>query len=282
MSVHDSNQAQADFWTAAGPLWTKQRDRFDAQASDYGLAAIDALAPSAGERIVDIGCGAGTSTVQLAERVGDQGSVLGLDISPTMIEGATHLAEAGGITNVSYQVTDAMAEPFEPQADGVFSRFGVMFFSDATAGFANIRNALRPGGRLGFVCWQPPTENPWAAVPLQVAANYVELPVSADPGAPGPFSLSDPARIETVLSDAGYENINVSPVSVSSQLAPNMEEAIDFIAQLMPPVLALKESGDDRWTALRTDLEQAFSQWSDADGVAPPSAAWVVTARRPA
>jgi len=152
MSVDATNQAQAEFWTNAGPLWTKLRDRFDAQASQYGLAAIDALAPSEGERVIDIGCGAGTSTIQLAERVGATGSVLGLDISPTMIEGAIHLAEANGATNVSYQVTDAMAEPFQPEADAVFSRFGVMFFSDATAGFANIRNALRPGGRLGFVC----------------------------------------------------------------------------------------------------------------------------------
>lgn len=106
--------------------------------------------------------------------------------------------------------------------------------------------------------------------------------MSADPTAPGPFSLSDTARIETVLGDAGYEGINIAPVSAPSQLGATMDDAIDFAAQLVPPVVALQSSDPDKAASLRSELASALSQWSNEDGVTPPSAAWFVTANRPA
>lgn len=150
MGVDDSNRVQADFWAAAGSMWTADRDRFDRQVDHHGRAAIDALAPARGERVIDIGCGAGSTTLAIAEAVGPEGHVHGLDISPTMIEGATAFAAGRGVTNATFTVGDAMVEPFDSDTDALFSRFGVMFFSDATAGFANMLTALRPGGRFGL------------------------------------------------------------------------------------------------------------------------------------
>lgn len=281
MAVADSNQAQADFWTAAGEMWTAYRERFDSQADEHGAAAMDALAPGRGERVIDIGCGAGSTTVRLAELVGGDGHVLGFDISPTMIDGARSHAEAHGAENVSFAVGDAMVEPFEGDADAVFSRFGVMFFSDATAGFANLATALRPGGRLGFVCWQAPSENPWASVPLTVAGQFVDIPFGGDPTAPGPFSLGDVERLGSVLGDAGFTAIDIQPRLADATMGTDVDDAVDFMSRLIPPVAALDADDPAKAVELRSRLREELTPWAGPDGVRAPSAVWVVTAERP-
>lgn len=280
MSVHESNRTQADFWSAAGTMWTAMRDRFDDQVNHHGVAAIDALAPEVGETIIDIGCGAGSATLQIAAKVGNSGSVQGLDISPTMVRGASDYAAEQGVTNVTFSVGDAMVETFEGDADGIYSRFGVMFFSDATAAFANLVTALRPGGRLGFVCWQSPMENPWASRPLQIAGRFVDIPFGADPTAPGPFSLGDPKRLESVLADAGFVDIKLDARTSPARIGSDIDDAVDFLFQLMPPVKALQESDPAKAAELRTTLAEELSEWEGPDGVEAPSAVWIVTARR--
>ncbi|MDW3220146.1 MAG: methyltransferase domain-containing protein [Acidimicrobiales bacterium] len=279
--IHESNQAQADFWSSAGTLWTALRERFDDQAGDHGIAAIDALAPAPGERILDIGCGAGSATIDLAGRVGPEGSVRGLDISPTMIDGARELAASSGVTNVSFEVADAMVAPFEGDHDGLYSRFGVMFFSDPVRGFANMRTALRPGGRIGFVCWQTPVQNEWASVPLSVIGQFAEMPFGADPTAPGPFSLSDPARLEQLLTDAGYTDVELAGREVSVKLGDSMGEAVDFLFGLMPPAAALRANDPETAEKVAAALVEAFADWEGDDGVLAPSATWIVTGRSP-
>jgi SAM-dependent methyltransferase len=280
MTIHESNQTQADFWTAAGTLWTALRERFDSQVNEHGLAAIDALAPQTDEAVIDIGCGAGTSTVQLATRVGPGGNVRGLDISPTMIEGAAAHAAAQGHDNVTFTVGDAMVEPFHAEADAVFSRFGMMFFADATAAFTNILGALRPGGRLGFVCWQSPMENPWVSTPLAIAADFVEIPFGGDPTAPGPFSLGDPERLRSVVSDAGFVDLVVEPRAAPVYMGTDAADAVDFVSKMMPPVVALQADDPDKFAELRARVTQEISAWDGPDGVRAPSATWIVTARR--
>ena len=279
MSVHESNQIQADFWNAAGTLWTAMRDRFDDQVSHHGLAAIDALAPVQGETIIDIGCGAGTATLQIAARVGESGTVSGLDISPTMIQGASEYAAEQGVTNATFSVGDAMVEPFQGNADGVYSRFGVMFFSNATTAFANIVTALRPGGRLGFVCWQSPMENPWASRPLQVAGRFVDIPFGSDPTAPGPFSLGDRQKLESVLSNAGFVDIELNARTSPARIGSDIDDAVDFLFQLIPPVKALQENDPAKAAELRTTLKEELREWEGPNGVEAPSAVWIVTAR---
>jgi SAM-dependent methyltransferase len=281
MPIDETNRAQADFWAASGAQWTRMRDRFDAQAGAHGTAAIDALGPATGEYVIDIGCGAGSTTLELSRRVGRDGRVLGLDISPTMLEGARAFAAQAGATNITFAEGDAMIEPFAGDADAVYSRFGVMFFADALAGFANLRTALRPDGRLGFVCWQAPIENPWITRPLAAAANYVEMPFGSDPTAPGPMSLADPARVRSLLAEAGFVDIDVQPRSAPTTLGTDLDDAIDFLFGLMAPIGALQRDDPEKAAALRHDLETELADWAGPEGVTSPSATWVVTARRP-
>lgn len=280
--IDETNQAQADFWASAGEMWTALRDRFDDQAGDHGVAAIEALNPQPGERVLDVGCGAGSSTIDIARRVGSDGFVRGFDISPTMIAGARRLAETSRIDNVAFEVGDAMVAPFPPEHDGVYSRFGVMFFSDAARGFANMRNALRADGRLAFVCWQTPLKNEWASVPLSILGRYTELPFGSDPTAPGPFSLSDADRLEQVLADAGYVDLRIEGREVPVKLGADIDEAVDFLFGLMPPAGALRADDPDTAARVADELVDAFADWQGDDGVLAPSATWIVTARSPA
>src|SRR5881628_2723223 len=154
----------------------------------------------AGERVIDIGCGCGDTTIALARRVGPAGLVLGIDVSAPMLARAADAAREAGVAHVRFEHADAQTHRFPAQAfDVLYSRFGVMFFSDPAAAFGNLRTALRPGGRLGFVCWQAVPENPWIAVPLEAAAQHMALPPPPAPGAPGPFSFADPERVRRIL-----------------------------------------------------------------------------------
>lgn len=281
MGVDDSNRVQADFWAAAGSMWTADRDRFDRQVDHHGRAAIDALAPARGERVIDIGCGAGSTTLAIAEAVGPEGHVHGLDISPTMIEGATAFAAGRGVTNATFTVGDAMVEPFDSDTDALFSRFGVMFFSDATAGFANMLTALRPGGRLGFTCWQSPAVNAWASMPLAIAGEFVDIPFGGDSTAPGPFSLGDLDRLRSVVEDAGFADVAINPRVADATIGADLDDAIDFLFRLIPPVAALEADDPARASQLRTRLGQEMAAWESPDGVKAPSAVWIVTATRP-
>ncbi len=282
MAIDASNQPQADFWTSAGALWTALRDRFDDQVNEHGLAAIDALNLEAGESVIDVGCGAGSTTVQVAERVGEDGRVRGLDISQTMIEGARAHAEAQGVATATFDVGDAMAETFDGDADAVFSRFGVMFFSDAVAGFANILTALRPGGRLGFVCWQSPVDNPWASQGFRAVGQFIEMPFrGGDPTAPGPFSLGERERLESVIVDSGFEDVSIEPRVTPVRMGDDAADAAGFFTQLTPAAANLAADDPEKAAELRAALIDLFSEWEGPDGVQAPSAVWIVTARRP-
>jgi SAM-dependent methyltransferase len=277
-TTENLNSLQAQFWTAAGPRWVSSRSRFDGQAGIHGDAAIKRLDPKAGKRVLDVGCGPGSTTLQLAERVGHAGSVVGLDISPTMIDGAAQLAVTEAVGNVSFAVGDAMTLSFNGDFDHVYSRFGVMFFSDATAAMANIRRALTPGGTIGFVCWQSPQANPWATTSLAVASNYVEMPFGTDPDAPGPFSFADPDRINLVLSNAGFSEIECTAHEAHAHLGDTIDDAVEFMAGLNPAITALADTDPERLGAYRAELTSAISDWELPDRVAAPSATWIVHA----
>ena len=161
------NAAQIDYWnTLAGLVWVRFQAQLDRQIEPLGLAAMAALAPAPGETILDIGCGCGQTTVGLAAQLAPGGAVVGVDISEPMLEVARHRPKPGGGAPVTFRRADAQVDDLGREAfDAAFSRFGVMFFADPAAAFANIRAALKPGGRLAFVCWRQMTENPWMAAP---------------------------------------------------------------------------------------------------------------------
>lgn len=276
-----ANAAQAEMWAAAGPIWVENRERFDHMADDHGRAALDALAPAAGERVADIGCGAGSVTMDIAAAVGPSGRAIAVDISPTMIDGARMLAEQQGRTNVEFLLVDAMVDPIGSEIDGLYSRFGVMFFADPVDAFANLRRSLRPGGRMSFTCWQSAADNKWASVPLGIARNYVDLPFGPDPAAPGPFAFADPDRVTTVLTTAGFTDVaataNTTPIRVGS----DADDAVSFLLGLQPSVRALAESAPDQAAALRNDVLAATAEWATGGEVMAPAASWIVTASNP-
>ena len=210
MSMSDdaaANAAQIEFWNnAAGLTWAECQAQLDRQLAILGAAAMRSLAPAAGERILDIGCGCGETSYALAERVGATGAVLGVDISEPMLAVARQRSGTPGSATPDFLQADAQtADLGEAGFDAVFSRFGVMFFNDPAAAFANIRRALKPGGRLAFVCWRPMAENPWMRVPMEAALPLLPPQPPADPTAPGPFAFADSERVRGILDRSWFQ-----------------------------------------------------------------------------
>jgi len=204
-----ANAEQIDYWnTGAGEIWAELQEQLDRQTEPLGREALRALAPQPGERILDIGCGCGQSTLQLAERVGPGGEVVGIDISRPMLEVARGRAVAVASDRVEFLEVDAQTGDLgRGRFDAVYSRFGVMFFGDPAAAFANIRAALKAGGRMAFVCWRPMAENPLMRAPMQAAAPLLPPMPPPDPLAPGPFAFADPERVRRILTEAGFSGV---------------------------------------------------------------------------
>lgn len=273
------NAAQIAYWNElGGRTWAELNDRLDRQIEGVGRAAIEALAPKPGERILDVGCGGGQTTLLLAERVGPTGSVVGADISRPMLELAWRRGE--GLPNVQFRQADAQVEDFGAGAfDGVFSRFGVMFFADPKAAFANLRSALKPGGRLAFACWRAAAENPLMTAPMAAAAHRLPPLPPSDPTAPGPFAFADPDRVRGILEGAGFRDVKVEPLDLP--LGGNtLEEALTLALRIGPLGARLREQ-PELAPSVTADVREALARHEKDGRVWMPGAIWIVTARAP-
>jgi len=277
-----ANADQIRYWNEqAGPRWVAQQALLDAQLAGLGARAIERASVAAGDAVLDVGCGCGATALELARRTGDTGSVLGVDVSAPMLELARRRAAQAGARKVRFTLADAQTHQFACESiDVVFSRFGVMFFTDPVAAFANLRRALKPGGRLAFVCWQALPLNPWMALPLGVIAQYLTLPPHA-PDAPGAFSLASRERVERILDEAGFAQVVVEPVaeqlSVGGML--DLEQATEFVLTLGPAAALLREAPTDVRTEVTSAVRAAIAPFHGPDGVRMESAAWIVRAR---
>ncbi|WP_332764655.1 class I SAM-dependent methyltransferase [Phenylobacterium sp.] len=271
-----ANAAQIEYWNAgAGDTWASLQDRMDAQLEPLGQEATAALAPRPGERILDIGCGSGQTSLALAEAVAPGGSVLGVDISRPMLDVARRRA---GPKGPDFLEADAQTYPFEPASfDGAFSRFGVMFFADPVAAFGNIRRALKPGGRLAFVCWRRPDENPFMTLPMAAALSLLPPPPPNDPLAPGPFAFADPARVRDILSQAGFGDIETAPHDRKIG-SGDLEQTLGVALKVGPLGAMLREHPDQRDKVIDT-VREALRPHAGENGVKLLSASWIVTAR---
>lgn len=276
----EPNGAQALNWKeTTGRVWADAHEPLDRQLAPLGRAAMAALEPRTGERILDIGCGAGDTSLQLAEAVGPDGHVLGVDVSTPLLAVARRRAE--GIGNLSFAEGDAQTHGFAPGAfDAVFSRFGVMFFAGPPAAFANIRRALKTGGRLAFVCWRAPGENPVMVLPMTAATPLLpEPPAPPVPGAPGPFAFADPEHVRRILETAGFADIAIAPHDEMIG-SGGLATALDLALRIGPLGTILRENPD--LTPQVTSAVRAALQPHDGpDGVKLASATWIVTARAP-
>ena len=283
MSPPDPPRASQSFVEKGGEAWVRMQDRTDALIDPLGRIAIERLGVAAGERVLDVGCGCGQTLLQLAERVGPSGQVLGVDISPPMLGRARE--RAAGRPTIALALGDAQTYGFAPGAfDALYSRFGVMFFDDSRAAFRNLRAATRSGGRLSFVCWQDLAKNPWAARPLEAVMRL--LPASAMPdmlreGRPGPFFMSDPARVRAILGDAGWKDVSLEPVEMPLHLgaATTLDEAVEYSLQIGPAARAMTDAPEALVPALEAALREALAPFASARGVFIDGAAFVVVAR---
>ncbi len=237
------NADQVAYWNAsAGPSWVAAQAVLDAQLKDLGLAAITALAPKVGETLIDIGCGCGDTTMELAQRVGPAGAVVGVDISKPMLELARARASGAGFRQIAFLQADAQTHAFAP-VDGAYSRFGVMFFEDPPAAFANVRKAFRPGGRLAFVCWRAMAENAWMfhRPAGGGAADLFPATTPPTPGAPGPFAFADPKRVRGILEAAGFGDIAIEPHDQEIGW-PDVDTALQIVVSVGALAAALREN----------------------------------------
>jgi SAM-dependent methyltransferase len=274
-----SNADQIEYWNGpAGRRWAEAQERMDRNMASIAAALLARVAAKPGEHVLDIGCGCGTTTFAYDEYVGPGGRAVGLDISAPMLAEARARAARGG-KNTAFVEADASVHPFTPQFDVVASRFGVMFFADPAAAFGNIRKALKPGGRLVFVCWRAPTENVWAFAPLMAARPFLPEQPPADPYAPGPFAFADSARLKGILESAGFKNVAIDKLDTVMHMAQTAADAARFSLTIGPLSRAAAELDDATRAKIVEKVTAALKPYETAAGVTPPAACWLVSAR---
>ncbi|MDN7874927.1 class I SAM-dependent methyltransferase [Burkholderia aenigmatica] len=284
----EQNTYRVGDWNGqSGERWVANQARLDAMVAVFGQAAMEAAAPATGERVLDIGCGAGASSLVLAARVGAGGHVLGVDISEPLIDRARALAPQD--TPALFQLADAsIAELPEGAFDILFSRFGVMFFDDPAAAFAHMRRALKPGGRVAFVCWRGAAENDWVRLPLGALKGIVPPSALPDPEAPGPFSFGDRARVARILTAAGLTDIAIAPFDASVPFGEGrtrdaaIDDAVKMTLEVGPLSRALADQPDDIRARASAAVRAAFAGLPGERSVMINGAAWIVMARNPA
>jgi SAM-dependent methyltransferase len=279
--MSDATQLHADmvaYWNGPGAApWVAQQAHTDVQLSPISNAVLAAAAAAPGERVLDIGCGCGTTTLSLADAVGPGGHVTGLDVSEQMLGAARE--RGGAWKSVEWVLADAAIHPFAPASyDLLFSRFGVMFFGDPVAAFANLRTALRPGGRLVFVCWRAFDENPWMKIPLQAAyaAGIPRLPKPA-PDDPGPFAFADPDRVTRVLTSAGWPSPGFTALDVALDIAAGggLDRAVDQATRIGAASRALREAAEETRPPAVAAIRRALEPFQRGSSVALPAAVWL-------
>lgn len=276
--VDPTNVAQLRAWDGdEGAYWTDHADYFDRAVATYHQLLFEAAAIAGTDRVLDIGCGTGQTTRDAARRA-THGEAVGVDLSSRMIEYARSRAAAEGLTNATFEQVDAQVHPFQPASfDVAISRTGAMFFGDMTAAFGNIARAVEPGGRLTLMTWQGMSENAWIREVFVALAVGREIPGPA-PDAPGPFSLSDPHRVRTILSAAGFENVELEPASTGMWFGEDPDDAYRFVLGLMGWML--EGLDDSRRMRASENLRATMAEHETRDGVYFDSAAWVVRATR--
>ena len=278
-SKPSSNAAQIEDWNAAvGRTWTQFQEQLERQLDPLGREAIRALAPMPGEHILDVGCGCGATTLDLAVRVGPVGSVVGVDISVPMLDVARRRPRPADAGAAEFLQLDAQYDPLGPVFDAAFSRFGVMFFSDPVAAFKNILTSLKHGGRLAFVCWRRLEENPWVRVPLEAARPFLPDAAPADPSAPGPFAFTAASRTPSILIDAGFASVAATPFDTLVGGA-DLAQTLKLALRVGPLGAALRERPELE-PLVTGPVREALRDYLTAAGVRMPCATWIISARR--
>lgn len=270
---------QLAFWN--GPAvahWITKQEQMDGALGPVADATVELASAQTGERVLDIGCGSGATSMTLARLVGMSGHVTGVDVSAPMIELARN--RSAGIANLDWLLVDAATHGFEPRSiDLLFSRFGVMFFGDPILAFATMRRAMRPDGRVVFSCWRPIGENPWMLVPFQAVQPLVPPGPKPGPHDPGPFAFADREWVGHILTQAGFTPPRFQPFDFAMSLGANLDEAVEQATSMGAAARALREQPDAILQAARKAVRTALAPHHKAGVVALPGAVWLVESR---
>lgn len=279
-SGHEQNADQIAYWN--GPSGQRWASRAAVQETLLGPIAdvlIEHARPRPGERVIDVGCGSGATTIAFAKAVAPNGLAFGIDVSAPMLSQAR--VQAPKDLPLEFALADATVYPFEPASfDLLASRFGVMFFADPIASFANLRRALKPSGRLAFVCWREPKENPWMMTPLMAVYQHVPKLPPVGPEEPGPFAFASEERVERILKGAGFVGLAMEPHNLAMDIAigGGLEAAVDGALQIGPASRALQGHPPETHEAAKASLRKTLAPFVRGQSVALQGAIWIVTA----
>jgi SAM-dependent methyltransferase len=287
MEAQRTNAEQALAWAGrAGAHWVDNTERHDRMLAPYLAAVVEAAELSATDRVLDVGCGTGALTRSTA-RLAVGGQATGVDLSTRMVAAAREITDAEGPINASFEEVDAQSHDFPVDGfDTLVSRFGVMFFDDPVAAFANLHRAVRPGGRLAFACWQGFHDNEWLQVPGDAVASQVggpadltSAPVPVAPDRPGPFSLAEPERVRRVLTDAGYDDVTLDAIGGPMLVGSDVDDSADFLSGTQIVTGLLDGQDPDTVERAHAALREALAAHAGPHGVVLSGRAWLVTAR---
>lgn len=275
-----ANVEMAKAWDGEeGERWARDADRYDATGVHIRRVFFERVPFAPGEHVLDIGCGAGRQSLDIARRVAP-GTVLGIDLSSQLLDLARQRSSAEGLANVGFRQADAQVEPFDAgRFDVAVSSFGAMFFADPAAAFANIGRALRPGGRLAVMAWGPFAGNEWLATIRDALA--IGRPMGTPPSSvPGPFGLADADFTRAVLAEAGFEEVDLEAIDEPIVLGADAADAFAFV-RTMGIVKGMTHDLDEADTQRALDaVRAALVAHETADGVLLGAEAWLITARR--
>jgi cytochrome P450/SAM-dependent methyltransferase len=280
-SGHELNADQIAYWNGpGGQRWADRDASQETLLRPIAEVLIARAAPKPGDRVLDVGCGAGSTTIMFAKALAPNGFALGLDISAPMLARAREVAPKS--LPLDFVMADATVYPFDPQSfDLLASRFGVMFFADPVLSFSNLRRALKPSGRLAFVCWREPRENPWMMTPLQAVYQHVPKMPPVGPEDPGPFAFASEERVRRILTGAGFTGVEMAPHNLSMDIAigGGLEAAVEGALQIGPASRALQGHPPETHEAAKRSIREVLTPFVRGQSVLLPGAIWVVTAR---
>jgi SAM-dependent methyltransferase len=288
MSIAPANREAHEAWN--GPLFDRfveHRKAVVGGLSAHGDSALELNPPQLGDRALDIGCGFGDSTRQIARIVGPEGEAVGVDVAERFIEAARREAEGEGVENAVFLTADVQTTQPEGAFDYAFSRFGTMFFASPGAAMRGVRQVLVPGGRLCMVVWRRKLDNEWLHRAELAIDDMLERPQETDEPTcgPGPFSMADADTTSEILTGAGFEQIELRRNDLVFELGADLEEARDLVMALGPAGELIRLAGDDAERIrgkLERRIEDALAECVQPDGtVHASSSTWIVTATAP-
>ena len=274
------NQEQKEFWNEKkGKIWVSLESNIDKMLGPLGHHAIKILNPKSGEKILDIGCGTGSTSQSLSKLVGENGLITGIDISEPILRFAKNQLENRNIKNIDFIQEDAQTFNLSNfNYDAIFSRFGIMYFEDPFFAFKNIKKSLNSKGRITFICWSNREENDWITLSSKVASQFLELPPKNNPREPGPFAFEEYSYIKEILTKSGWKNINIKNHKENIIVGKTLDHAAAFLSKMGPMSVPFENSNEKTKAKVIEALKECYSKYLIPKGVEFHFSTWIVSA----